>query len=141
MEIRKGRHVVYLLHAHLVFVTKWRGKVFGAAHLKRLEEIFRSVCADFEVVLKEFNGESDRVHLLVNFPPKVRLSELVNSLKGVSSRRMKQEFPVISTFWSARKSGGVLWSPSYFVGSVGGAPITILRQYIEAQNRPSAGAL
>src|SRR5262249_27615039 len=57
MEIRKGRHVVYLLHAHLVFVTKRRGKVFDAARIKRLEEIFRSVCTDFEAVLKEFNGE------------------------------------------------------------------------------------
>jgi hypothetical protein len=84
------------------------------------------------------NGEPDHVHLLVNFPPKVRLSELVNSLKGVSSRLMKQEFPAISTFWSVGQSGGALWSPSYFVGSVGGAPITILRQYIEAQNRPRA---
>jgi putative transposase len=102
VEIRKGRHVVDRLHAHLVFVTKRRGKVFGAAHLKRLEEIFWSVCTDFEVTLKEFNGGSDHVHLLVNSPPKVRLSELVNSLKGVSSRRMKQEFPAISTFWSAR---------------------------------------
>jgi hypothetical protein len=46
------------------------GKVFGAAHLKRLEEIFRPVCTDFEVILKEFNGESDHVHLLVNYPPK-----------------------------------------------------------------------
>ena len=141
MEIRKGRHVVYLLHAHLVFVTKRRGRVFGVSHLKRLEEIFRSVCADFEVVLKEFNGEPDHVHLLVNYPPKVRLSELVNSLKGVSSRRMKQEFPAISTFWNVRKSKGHLWSASYFAGSVGGAPITILRQYIEDQNRPKAGAL
>jgi putative transposase len=68
VEIRKRRHVIYLLHAHLVFVTKRRGKVFGAAHLKRLEEIFRSVCTDFEVILKEFNGESDHVHLLVNYP-------------------------------------------------------------------------
>jgi Transposase IS200 like len=67
-EIRKGRHVVYLLHTHLVFVTKRRGKVFGAAHLKRLEAIFRSVCTDFEVILKEFNGEWDHVHLLVNYP-------------------------------------------------------------------------
>lgn len=141
MEIRKGRHVVYLIHAHLVFVTKRRGKVFGGAHLKRLEEIFRSVCADFEAELREFNGEQDHVHLLVNYPPKVRLSELVNSLKGVSSRRMKQEFPAISTFWSVRKSKGHLWSASYFAGSVGGAPLTILRQYIEDQNRPSAGAL
>jgi putative transposase len=68
VEIRKGRHVVYLLHAHLVFVTKRRGKVFGVAHLKRLEEIFRSVCTNFEVILKEFNGEY-HVHLLVNYPP------------------------------------------------------------------------
>jgi REP element-mobilizing transposase RayT len=71
---------------------KRRGKVFRAEHLKRLEQIFRSVGADFEVILKEFNGEPDHVHLLVNSPSKVRLSELVNSLKGVSSRRMKQEF-------------------------------------------------
>jgi putative transposase len=110
VEIRKGRHVVYLLHAHLVFVTKRRGKVFGTAHLRRLEEIFRSVRTDFEVILKEFNGEWDHVHLLVNYPPMVRLSELVNSLKGVSSRRMKQEFPAVSTFWSVRKSTGHLWS-------------------------------
>jgi putative transposase len=99
------------------------------------------VCTDCEVILNEFNGGSDQVHLLANSPPKVRLSELINSLKGVSSRRMKQEFPAISTFWSVRKSKGHLWSPSYFVGSVGGAPITVLRQYIEGENRPSAGAL
>jgi putative transposase len=67
MEIRQGRHVVYLLHAHLVFVTKRRGKVFRAEHLKRLEPIFRSVCADFEMVLKEFNGGPDHVNLLVNY--------------------------------------------------------------------------
>jgi putative transposase len=66
--------------------------IYRAEHLKRPEQIFRSVCAEFEVVLKEFNGEPDHVHLLVNSPPKVRLSELVNSLKGVSSRRMKREF-------------------------------------------------
>src|SRR5215471_15467231 len=75
MEIRKGRHVVYVLHAHLMFVAKRRGKVFDTARIKRLEEIFRSVCTDFEAVLKEFNGEPDHVHLLVNYPPKVRLSE------------------------------------------------------------------
>jgi putative transposase len=77
----------------------------------------------------------------VNYPPKVRLSELVSSLKGVPSRRMKQEFPAISTFWSIKKSHGALWSARYFAGSVGGAPISILRQYTEEQNRPPAGAL
>jgi putative transposase len=136
----KGRHVVYLLHAHLVFVTKRRGKVFGAAHLRRLEEIFRSVCADFEVTLKEFNGEPDHRHLLVNHPPKVRLSELVNSLKGVSSRLIKQEFPTISTFWSVKKSHGALWSASYFAGSVGGA-LNSAPVHRQEQNRPPVGAL
>jgi putative transposase len=69
MEIRKGRHVVYSLHAQMVFVTKRRGKVFNSAHLKRLEEICRDVCSDFEAELKEFDGERDRVHLLVIYPP------------------------------------------------------------------------
>jgi putative transposase len=73
---------------------------------------------------------------LVNYPPKVRLSELVNSLKGVSSRRLKQEFPAIQAFWSVRNSRGVLWSPSYFAGSLGGAPLAALKQYIERQDRP-----
>jgi putative transposase len=135
---RRGSHVVSMLHVHLVFVTKRRGKVFSVTHLQRLEEIFRSVCADFEVALQEFNGERQHVHLVVTYPPKFRLSELVNSLKGVSSRLLKREFPAISAFWSVRKSKGYLWSPSYFTSSVGGAPLSILRQYIEAQTGLSA---
>jgi putative transposase len=140
MEIRKGRRVVSSLHAHRVFVTKRRAKVFNIAHLKRLEEICRDVCCDFEAELKEFNGERDHVHLLVICPPKVRLSELVNSLKGVSSRRLKVELSAISTFWNVRKSEGSLWCPSYFVGSVGGAPIEILRHHIEKQGRSESPA-
>ena len=91
------------------------------------------MCVDFECELVEFNGERNHVHLLVNFPPKVSLSHLVNSLKGVSSRRLRQEFPdLVNHYYRANK----LWSGSYFAGSVGGAPIEILRQYIEQQNRP-----
>ena len=108
MDIRTGRHVVFMIHAHLVFTTKKRGKVLSSQHLDRLKEIFAAICVDFEAELREFNGERDHVHLLVNYPPKVRLSELVNSLKGVSSRRLKQEFPAIQAFWSVRNSRGVL---------------------------------
>lgn len=133
-DVRTGRHCVFVLHAHLVFVTKYRHAVFTARHLERLEEIMRAVCADFEYELREFNGETNHVHLLVNFPPKVALSKLVNSLKGVSSRRLRQEFPDLRRhYWRANR----LWSGSYFAGSVGGAPISVLRQYIEAQNRPA----
>lgn len=94
----------------------------------------RAVAADFECEIAEFNGEAEHVHLLVNFPPKVALSKLVNSLKGVSSRRMRQEFPELERhYWRAQR----LWAGSYFAGSVGGAPTSVLRQYIEQQNRPS----
>jgi putative transposase len=134
LDIRSGRHCVFALHAHLVFVTKYRHPVFTGRHLERLEAVMRDVCADFETELAEFNGESNHVHLLVNFPPKVALSRLVNSLKGVSSRRMRQEFPdLLRHYYRANR----LWSGSYFAGSVGGAPISVLRQYIEQQNRPA----
>lgn len=74
-------------------MTKYRHKVFEDAHLTRMEEIMRALCADFGCEPAEFNGENSHVRLLVNFPPKVALSKLVNSLKGVSSRRLRQEYP------------------------------------------------
>ena len=132
MELRKGRHVVFNLHAHLVFVPRYRRKVFDADALDRLHRICRVVCADFETDLTEFNGESDHIHLLVNYPPKVSLSGLVNSLKGVSSRRLRQERPDIADrYWK-----GGLWSASYFASSCGGAPLDVLKTYIRQQARP-----
>ena len=135
MAIRTGRHCVFMLHAHLIFIAKYRGNVFSDASLLRLEIILQEVCAAFEVELTEFNGERDHVHVLINYPPKVTLSKLVNSLKGVSSRKLKQEFAYIREHWICKRSGS-LWSPSYFAGSVGGAPLTVLKQYIEQQDRP-----
>lgn len=133
IDIRHGRHCVFLLHVHLVFVTKYRREVFTKQILDHLREIFSSVCTDFEAELVEFDGEDDHVHLLVNHPPKVAVSALVNSLKGVSSRMIrKKNYPSIrKKLW-----GDALWSPSYFAGSCGGAPIEILRQYIEQQKTP-----
>ena len=135
MSIRTGRHCVFMLHAHLIFITKYRGNVFNESSLQRLEAILKEVCRLFEVELVEFNGEHDHVHLLINYPPKVQLSKLINSLKGVSSRKLKQEFDSIREHWICKKSGS-LWSPSYFAGSVGGAPLSVLKQYIEQQDGP-----
>jgi len=132
--VRTGRHCVFAMHVHLVFVTKFRHQVFTGRHLARLEEIMRDVCADFEAELTEFNGEGEHVHLLVSFPPKMAVAKLVNSLKGVSSRRMRTEFPELARhYYRANK----LWSGSYFAGSVGGAPLSVLKTYIEDQNRPA----
>jgi len=88
-DIRTGRHRVF----DPVFVARYRHPVFTAAHLHRIEQITRDVCRDFECEPAEFNGEANHVHLLVRFPPKVALPRLVNSLNGVSSRRLRQEFP------------------------------------------------
>jgi len=131
-NIRAGRHCVSSLHIHLVFVTKYRKKVFSKAILLTLRDLFGRVCKDFESELIEFDGEGDHVHLLVNYPPKVAVSKLVNSLKGVSSRQLKQLHPEIQKhYWKSQ-----FWSPSYFAGSCGGAPIGIVRQYIEQQSTP-----
>lgn len=132
-DIRHGRHCVFKMHVHFVFVTKYRREVFTKEVIDDLRGIFAKVCADFEAELVEFDGEDDHVHLLVNYSPKVPISMLVNSLKGVSSRLVrKKNYPSIrKKLW-----GGALWSPSYFAGSCGGAPIEIIRQYIEQQKTP-----
>jgi putative transposase len=133
-NLRTGRHCVFLMHTHLIFITKFRGEIFDDDVLHYMEQLMKDICTQFEAELIEFNGASDHVHLLVNYPPKVAVSKLINSLKGVSSRKIRQKFPKVLYHWSNKK--GALWSPSYFSGSVGGAPIEVLKQYIEDQDRP-----
>jgi len=131
-DIRTGRHCVFALHVHLVFVPKCRRCVFSRRILNSMEDIFANVCKDFEAQLVEFDGEKDHVHLLVNYPPKVAVSKLVNSLKGVSSRLLRKKHRELHRYYWK----GILWSPSYFAGSCGGAPVSIIRQYIEQQQTP-----
>jgi len=132
-NIHRGRTVISTLHAHLVFTPKYRRGPFTDEILVRCEEIMRAVCADFETELVEFNGEHDHVHLLVHYPPKVALSRLIGSLKGMSARRLRQEFPDhIRKYLRAAH----FWSPSYFAASCGGAPLTVIKEYIENQKRP-----
>ena len=131
-EIRRGRHCVFNLHVHLVFVAKYRRLAFDKASLDTLKGVFGGVCRKFEATLVEMDGEWDHVHLLVEYPPKVAVSALVNSLKGASSRVLRrQRRDIARKYWQ-----GVLWSPSYFAASCGGAPISIIRQYIEQQKTP-----
>lgn len=133
-DIRRGRHCVFNMHVHLVFVTKYRRKVFDKAAIDRLRELFSKVCLDFDAELVEMDGERDHVHLLVNYPPKASVSALVNSLKGASSRVLRKERPDIAQRFYYK---GALWSPSYFAASCGGAPIGVVRQYIEQQATPT----
>jgi putative transposase len=133
-ELKSTRHAKYLLHAHIVFTPKYRKKIFTKEHLDLMKEVFIFICEKNDATLEEFDGEADHVHLLVTYPPRIALSVLVNSLKGVASRRLRQNFKVFQDeYWGKNVS---LWSRSYFVASVGGAPLEILKQYIEDQATP-----
>lgn len=92
----------------------------------------RKACDDFGAALREFNGEHDHVHLLVEYPPKVAVSALVNSLKGVSARRLRTEFTGRVNRASLR---GHFWSSSYLAASCGSDPLSIIGQYIEQQRQ------
>ncbi len=130
-QFRKERHSVSDLKIHLVCVTKYRRPVLTPESLAVIEKSFTEVAKKMDFQILEFNGESDHVHALVEFPPKLSVSQMVNALKGVSSRRYGQAgFP---------KPYGkdALWSPSYFVSSVGGAPLEVLKRYIKNQEKPS----
>ncbi len=83
-DIRRGRHCVFLMHVHLLFVTRYRRQIFDHDATEKLRTYFSNVCAYFEAELVEMDGEPDHVHLLINYPPKLAISSLVNSLKGVS---------------------------------------------------------
>ena len=137
MDVRKGRHVVYALHAHLVFVTKYRRGVLSAPAIQDLATIFAKVCRDFGAELVACSGEDDHVHLLITYPPTVVLPRLVNSLKGVSSRRLREMRPEVT----GRYRQGVLWSPSYFVASCGGAPLSVIAEYVRSQREGTLPSL
>ncbi|MEA5507256.1 IS200/IS605 family transposase [Halotia wernerae UHCC 0503] len=128
-EYRRGKHSVTSLQSHLVFVTKYRKNIFDAERLEVLIRAFHEVARKMDFSIIEVNGEGDHVHLLVEYPPKYSVSQLVNHLKGVSSRLYRKQFadsPHVEH----------LWSPSYFACSVGGAPIEVLKEYIKNQ-KPS----
>ena len=129
-DFRTGRHVVSRLSAHLVFFPKYRRYVITPKVFEILRRAWAKVCEDFECQLREANYEADHVHLLVDYPPKVALSTLVNSLKGVSARRLRQATlpDVQEKLW-----GRHFWSPSYFAVSCGGASLETVKQYIQRQ--------
>lgn len=122
--------MVYNLHVHLVFVPKYRKKVISERVFGVLRSAWLIVCDDFGCELKESNYDADHVHLMVVYPPKVSISSLVNSLKGVSARRLRAaKLPeIVKKLWGAH-----FWSPSYCAASCGGAPLETVAKYIRSQ--------
>jgi putative transposase len=126
-------HCVYALHYHLVVVTKYRRKCLTAPMLVRLNEISAARCEGWGGKLLEINGEADHAHMLVFLPPNLDLSRFVNNLKTTTSRLLRKEFAAeVNRVY--RKP--VLWSRSYCIISCGGAPLSVIKQYIQQQTAP-----
>ena len=130
---RSSGNARFRLFAHLVLVTKYRRRVLTGPMLDRCREILARLCETWDCTLIECSGEPDHVHALLDVPPKVRPSDLINLLKTVSSRLLRSEYPALRADYRGKP---VLWSPSYFLVSAGGAPIEIIRRYIEQQEKP-----
>jgi putative transposase len=134
MKPRKGSHSVFSVRLHFVFVTHYRRKAITAPILERLREMFSQVCKTMDCELIECSGETDHVHLLVDFHPKHSISAVAGSLKAATSRMVKKEFPAEFSLWYSTQS---FWSGSYYVASSGGAPIEKLKEYIKSQDTPT----
>jgi len=130
-DVNRLYHCVYSLNYHLVLCTKYRRKCITKPMLVRLREVFNQTLKKWDGLLVEFNGESDHVHLLISVNPKVELSVLVNNLKTVSSRLIRKEFREhLDKVYYGKP---IFWSRSYCIITCGGAPLTILKKYIEQQ--------
>jgi putative transposase len=128
--LKSRSHCVYSLHAHIVFVTKYRRKVINKEILAELKSIFTRLCSVNQCELLEFNGEEDHVHLLIFYPPTLTLSKLINNLKAVSSRLIREKFADHVNKYYGKP---VFWTKAYCAISAGGAPLDILKKYIEDQ--------
>ncbi len=123
-------HCVFSLNVHLVLVTKYRRKCINQPMLHFLKEHFERLALRWGCKLLEFNGEPDHVHLLLSMNPKVAPSIFVNNIKTVSSRLIRRDFKnELSKYYNKP----VFWSRSYCILSCGGAPLSIIKQYIEQQ--------
>ena len=131
MSYRKTSHAVYDLKYHVVWITKYRRPVLRGEIAKRLRELVRQTCARQDVYILSGHVAVDHVHLLVSVPPKLSVSELMQRVKGRSSRKLLQEFGELRRqFW-----GRHLWARGYFAVSSGNVTDDVIRRYIESQGQ------
>lgn len=129
MELDNNNHSVFLMYYHLVLVVKYRRKVIDDSISNRLKEIFEYIAQNYNVSLQEWNHDKDHIHILFKAKPNSELSKFINAYKSTSSRLVKKEYPIIKKFlWKE-----YFWSRSYCLLTTGGAPIEVIKRYIESQ--------
>lgn len=129
-QLDHNNHNVFLMYYHLVLVTKYRRKMLTPIIHKELEKIISQVCLENKSILREYGGEEDHIHLLIKSNPNTDLAGMVKTIKGRSSFEIRRKFPE-----TKGKSPKHFWSRSYCILTTGGAPIEIIRQYIERQGK------
>lgn len=124
---KSNRNIVYSCKYHVVWCPKYRRKVLTNGADLRLKEILHQTAEELQAEIIELEVMPDHVHLLCEVDPQFGIHKLVKRLKGRSSRLLRQEFPRLKSRLPA------LWTNSYFVATVGGAPLSVIKQYIEQQ--------
>ena len=129
MKLDTNNHSVFMLWYHLIFVVKYRREVIDEELSKRLREIFEYVAPGYNIALHEWNHGKDHVHILIRAHPNTELSKFINAYKSASSRLIKKEFPLVrQKLWKE-----YFWSRSFCLLTAGGAPLELIRRYIESQ--------
>lgn len=129
MKLDNNNHSVFLMYYHLVLVVKYRRKVLDDIISNRLKEIFESIAPNYNIALQEWNHDKDHVHILFKAHPKSELSKFINAYKSASSRLIKKEHPTTKkALWKE-----YFWSRSFCLLTTGGAPIEVVKRYIESQ--------
>ena len=128
-ELDHNQHSVYLMYYHLIMVVKYRRKVIDKDISERAKEIFEYIAEGYGIVLEEWNHDKDHVHVMFRAKPSSELSKFINAYKSASSRLLKKDHPEIKDkLWKE-----AFWSQSYCLLTTGGAPIEVIREYIETQ--------
>lgn len=129
MILDNNNHSVFLMYYHLIFVVKYRRQVIDDAISDRLKEIFEYIAPNYNITLQEWNHDSDHIHILFKGQPNTELSKFINAYKSASSRLVKKEYPQIcQKLWKE-----AFWSKSFCLLTTGGAPIDVIKNYIEKQ--------
>lgn len=127
MEYKSNNNIVYSCKYHVVFCPKYRRKVLVGEIETRFKELVQEICTEFNIDLLEMEVMPDHVHLLLEVDPQFGIHKAIKTIKGKTSRILRSEFKSLTTRIPS------LWTNSYFVSTVGGAPLSIIKQYMESQ--------
>ncbi len=131
--LRKASHSVFSIHLHIIFVTKYRRKVLTKQMIEEAKIVWKRILESNNCLLSNCEGESDHIHLLIDLHPDNNISNLVSSLKSASSRIIRKKYPqeIAKFYWGKKRA---LWHDSKCIISCGGAPLDIIKQYIDNQS-------